>query len=116
MQLLSLKSRQTAGSLLASPGTTCAAFSPDGLLLHTAGEHPQSQCLFCRLSAPAKGRASKILHLYAMALAHMEHECCNYASTISCAEDVRQQAWQHPSMRIMWPQAAWPAPAPAMLR
>lgn len=37
VHLLSLKTRQPVGSLLGSRGATCAAFSPDGLLLHTAG-------------------------------------------------------------------------------
>ena len=36
--LLSLKTRQSVGSLRGSRGATCAAFSADGLLLHTAGE------------------------------------------------------------------------------
>ena len=37
VHLLSLKTRQPVGSLLGSRGATCAAFSPDGLLLYTAG-------------------------------------------------------------------------------
>ena len=38
VNLLSLKTRQPVGSLLGCRGASCAAFSPDGLLLHTAGE------------------------------------------------------------------------------
>ena len=38
VSLLSLNTRQSVGSLRGSRGATCAAFSADGLLLHTAGE------------------------------------------------------------------------------
>ena len=37
VSLLSLKSRQSVGTLRGSRGATCAAFSADGLQLHTAG-------------------------------------------------------------------------------
>ena len=45
VSLLSLKSRQAVGSLRGSRGASCAAFSADGQMLHTAGESPASEVL-----------------------------------------------------------------------